>query len=290
MGSFGSKAETPQEQMKSYKREVDRAVRELDRERTKMERQNERLAMDIRKAAKNNQTAVVKIMAKDYVRVKRQVTKFYQLKTHLQGVSLQLMTMKSVDAMANAIKNTTRAMVRMNQRLNIPQLTAIMRSFGIESERMEMTSEAIGDTLDDVFAVDGEEEEEDELVKQVMTELQLEMGASIPSAPVGASLGTAAAAPVAPVRTAAAVGGAGGPSAPPPPSGGAGAGAGGPPKPPGSGGDGGGGGGMAMPSAPPPSAPSSSSSSSAGAGGAGGGGGASDLAARLAQLRAGSGP
>lgn len=44
------------------------------------------------------------------------MTKFYQLKTHLQGVSLQLMTMKSVDAMANAIKNTTRAMVRMNQR------------------------------------------------------------------------------------------------------------------------------------------------------------------------------
>lgn len=46
----------------------------------------------------------------------RQVTKFYQLKTHLQGVSLQLMTMKSVDAMATAVKNTTRAMVRMNQR------------------------------------------------------------------------------------------------------------------------------------------------------------------------------
>ncbi len=55
MGSFGSKAETPQEQMKSYKREVDRAVRELDRERVKMERQNERLAQDIRKAAKANQ-------------------------------------------------------------------------------------------------------------------------------------------------------------------------------------------------------------------------------------------
>lgn len=170
-------------------------------------------------------------------------------------------------------------------RLNIPQLTAIMRSFGIESERMEMTSEAIGDTLDDVFTVDGEEEEEDELVKQVMTELQLEMGASIPSAPVGASVGTAAAAPVAPVRTAAAIGGAGGPSAPAPPSGGAG----GPPKPPG-GGDGGGGGGMAMPSAPPPSAPSVGPSSSSGAGAGGAGGGAGDLAARLAQLRSGSGP
>lgn len=84
MGSFGSKAETPQEQMKGYKREVDRAIRELDRERRKMEMQNERLVQDIKKAAKQNQAGVVRIMAKDYVRVKRSITKFYQLRTYLQ--------------------------------------------------------------------------------------------------------------------------------------------------------------------------------------------------------------
>eukprot|EP01050_Picozoa_sp_SAG11_P026814 SAG11_NODE_6557_length_1289_cov_1.422689_2_plen_69_part_00 len=31
-----------------------------------------------------------KIMAKDLVRTRRHVTKFYQMKTHLQGVSLKL--------------------------------------------------------------------------------------------------------------------------------------------------------------------------------------------------------
>ena len=47
--------------------------------------------------------------------------------------------MKSADAMANAMKSTTRSMVMMNRRMNVPQLQAIMRSFGIETERFEMT-------------------------------------------------------------------------------------------------------------------------------------------------------
>jgi len=156
MGSFTSKDATPQEQMKGYKREVDRAIRELDRERRKMETQNERLVADIKKAAKANQSAVVRIMAKDYVRVKRSVTKFYQLRTYLQGVGLQLQTMKSVDAMATAMRNTTKALTRVNARLNLPQLQAVMRSFGMETSKMEDTTEMIGDTLDDIFSADGE--------------------------------------------------------------------------------------------------------------------------------------
>ena len=47
--------------------------------------------------------------------------------------------MKSADAMANAMKSTTRSMVMMNRRMNVPQLQAIMRSFGIETEKFEMT-------------------------------------------------------------------------------------------------------------------------------------------------------
>ena len=76
--------------MRQYKREVDRAVRELDRERVKLERQNDKLAADIRKAAKENQTKVVKILAKDYVRGKKHIQKFLQLRTWLQGVGIQL--------------------------------------------------------------------------------------------------------------------------------------------------------------------------------------------------------
>ena len=70
-------------------------------------------------------------MAKDYVRCKKHVQKFYQMRTQLQGVGLQLQTMKSADAMANAMKSATKAMISMNRRMNLPQLTAILRSFGM---------------------------------------------------------------------------------------------------------------------------------------------------------------
>ena len=44
--------------MKTYKREVERAIRELDRERVKLERANEGVAADIKKAAKANQVGI----------------------------------------------------------------------------------------------------------------------------------------------------------------------------------------------------------------------------------------
>ena len=78
MGGVLGKSKTAQEQMREYKREVDRAIRELDKERKKMEASNDKLVNDLKKAAKSDNKAVVKIMAKDYVRVKRSVTKFYQ--------------------------------------------------------------------------------------------------------------------------------------------------------------------------------------------------------------------
>lgn len=37
-----------------------------------------------------------------------QVQKFYMMRTQLQGVGLQLQTMKSADAMANAMKSATK--------------------------------------------------------------------------------------------------------------------------------------------------------------------------------------
>lgn len=180
--------------------------------------------------------------------------------------------MKSVDAMAVAMKNATKAMTKMNARLNIPQLTGIMRSFGIESSKMEDTTEMMGEAMDDIFAVSDEEAEEDDIVKQVMTELKLEMDSSIPMAP-SSSLSTGVAG-VAAVRAPTAVGAMGGAGVAPRPTAGAGV------PPPtagagtgGSGKDDGPGGGAGVTAPAPAPAP-----------------GGGDLASRLASLRAEKGP
>lgn len=44
-------------------------------------------------------------------------------------------------------------MSMMNRQMNLPALTKIMREFERQNERMEMTSEMMGDAVDDAFEV-----------------------------------------------------------------------------------------------------------------------------------------
>ena len=60
----------------------------------------------------------------------------------------------------------TRAMGIMNRQLNLPALQGIMREFERQNERMDVTTEVMGDTIDDAFEEEGEQEETDDLVNQ----------------------------------------------------------------------------------------------------------------------------
>jgi hypothetical protein len=147
-----------------------------------------------------------------------------------------------------------------------------MRTFAMESDRMENTQEVMGDAIDGVMEGEGEEEEADDIVSQVMMELNLKMGDALPSVGAGqlSTGATAVAQPQQKVAAAMGAGGVGGGS-----SGGNG-GAGGPPSAPGggNGGGGGGGGGGGMPAAAPAPTPAP-----------GGAGAMSDLQARLDALK-----
>ena len=63
---FGRKM-TPDEMLRKNQRALNKAMRELDRERAKMEQQEKKIIADIKKMAKQGQMDAVKIMAKDLV-------------------------------------------------------------------------------------------------------------------------------------------------------------------------------------------------------------------------------
>jgi charged multivesicular body protein 2A len=64
MGNIFGKDKPLKEVLRENKRMINRAVRELDREKTTLEREEKRLTMEIKKAAKEQQMPSVKIMAK----------------------------------------------------------------------------------------------------------------------------------------------------------------------------------------------------------------------------------
>jgi charged multivesicular body protein 2A len=81
---------TPAERLRKHQRALEKTQRELDRERVKLENQEKKLVQDIKKSAKNGQMGACKIQAKDLVRTRRYIQKFYQMRTQLQAVSLRI--------------------------------------------------------------------------------------------------------------------------------------------------------------------------------------------------------
>ena len=186
MGNIFGKEVPLSEQLRQNKRIINRAIRELDREKLALEREEKRLTIEIKQAAKANQMGAVKIMAKDLVRTRTYITKFIEMRSNLQSCALKLQTCKSQQAMADAMKNTTKAMVKMNKAVDAPGINKMMMEFQRENEKMEYMQEIMGEALDDAMAQPGDEEEEEKIVSQVLDEIGVSIGDQLADAPTGA--------------------------------------------------------------------------------------------------------
>ncbi|KAI8885427.1 Snf7-domain-containing protein [Backusella circina FSU 941] len=181
---FG-KRKTPAEQLRQHQRAITKAQRELDREREKLERQEKKLITDIKKSAKADQMGACKVMAKDLVRTRHHIQKFYSMKTQLQAVGLRIQTLRSSQQMAEAMKGATKAMGSMNRQMNLPKIQQIMMEFERESEMMDMKDEMMSDAIDDAFDEEEDEEESEEIVNKVFDEIGIHFNQELSEVPTG---------------------------------------------------------------------------------------------------------
>lgn len=178
---FG-KRKTPQEMMREQQRLVQRSIREIDRERTTLQNNEKKTIIEIKKLAKQGQIPAAKILAKDLVRTRSYITKMYTMRAELQAVSMQLTTMKTTAAMNSAMAGATKAMMRMNAKMNLPAMQKITMEFQKQNEMMGMKEEMINDALDDVTGEDEDEESED-IVNQTLEEIGIDLGSTLADVP-----------------------------------------------------------------------------------------------------------
>jgi charged multivesicular body protein 2A len=177
---FG-KPKTPKELMREYKRGIERSIRELDREREKIQVQEKKQIVEMKALAKKNQIEAVKIMARNLVQTRRYITKFHKMKAQLNGISLQITTMSSTAEMTKAMKNAGRCMTLMNKQMDLPAMQKIIKDFSQQSEIMDMKEEMVGDAIDGAMEGDDDEAEEENLVNQVLDEIGLTQTLDLPS-------------------------------------------------------------------------------------------------------------
>merc|ERR1719420_1404075 len=182
MGGSGSKM-TLEEQLRENKRAIDRAIRELDRERNQLQSQEKKLINDIKSAAKKSQMGSVKIMAKDLVRTRKYQQKFLQSKSQLQGIQLRLQTLKSQEALQRSMKEVTMAMKGINARMDPQAMTQIMQEFSAASDQMNLQQDLMEQVIDDTMDEADDAEEEERIVGQVLEEIGVDMTGAMEGAP-----------------------------------------------------------------------------------------------------------
>jgi len=194
----------PREKMRECQRGIKKGIRELDRERTTLERQEKKLMADIKKEAKEGRMDSAKVMSKDLVRTRGYIKKMFKMKSHMEAISLRLATIQSSQQMAQSMKGITKIMGRMNAKMNLPQIQKIMMDFEKQNETMAMKEEMMDDAMDDAFADDADSDEEDMVLGSILAELGVEATAGVSAVPTdkvaqntGASSAEAAAVPAA---------------------------------------------------------------------------------------------
>ncbi|KAL7778095.1 hypothetical protein CFE70_004770 [Pyrenophora teres f. teres 0-1] len=181
--AFGKRM-TPAERLRKHQRALEKTQRELDRERVKLENQEKKLVADIKKSAKNGQMGPLRIQAKDLVRTRRYIQKFYQMRTQLQAISLRIQTVRSNEQMMQSMKGATTLLGSMNRQMNLPALQRIAMEFEKENDIMDQRQEMMDDAIDDATGMEDEEESED-VVNQVLDEIGIDLGQALGETPSG---------------------------------------------------------------------------------------------------------
>ncbi|WZZ25030.1 hypothetical protein YC2023_008431 [Brassica napus] len=137
------------------------ATRGIEREITSLQLEEKRLVAEIKQTAKTGNEAATKILARQLVRLRQQITNLQGSRAQIRGVTTHTQALYASTSISSGMKGATTAMVAMN--------------------KIEMMSEAIDETLDK----DEAEEETEDLTNQVLDEIGVGVASQLSSAPKG---------------------------------------------------------------------------------------------------------
>ncbi|KAH8600363.1 putative vacuolar-protein sorting-associated protein [Bisporella sp. PMI_857] len=152
------------------------------------------------KGAKNGQMGACKIQAKDLVRTRRYIEKFYSMRTQLQAISLRIQVHTAFQSLVAAADNRARLFgrtaddagdercnrsFRQHERsMNLPALQRIAMEFERENDIMDQRQEMMDDAIDDVTGLEDEADGE-EIVEQVLEEIGVDLRQAMGETPQG---------------------------------------------------------------------------------------------------------
>lgn len=178
---FKSKQELEAEQKKLQKKELRDATRSCERLHADLERQEKDLQIQIKNAATKGDQLTAKTLAKQLIKVRNEKVRATGAKSKITSIASHASNFETTNKLSQIMANSASVMSRVNNQIQPEQLAKQMNQFREENTKIDMADEAMNDMFDELF--EGESEEADSIMNQVLDELSIETGAKLANAP-----------------------------------------------------------------------------------------------------------
>lgn len=118
-------------------------------------------------------------MAKDLVRTRNNIRRFFEMAAQLNAISLRLQTLNSAHDMSVTMAGAAKIMQKCNKKMNLPAMQKVVMNFEKNSDMMDMKNSLITDVIDDAIGEEDDEEETDKITMQVLDEIGLSMNRTV---------------------------------------------------------------------------------------------------------------
>nr|VDD49005.1 unnamed protein product [Brassica oleracea] len=182
------KKTTPKDALRTSKREMAVATRGIEREITSLQLEEKRLVAEIKQTAKTGnevKLAATKILARQLVRLRQQITNLQGSRAQIRGVTTHTQALYASTSISSGMKGATTAMVAMNKQMAPTKQAKVIKEFQKQSAQLDMTIEMMSEAIDETLDKDEAEEETEDLTNQVLDEIGVGVASQLSSAPKG---------------------------------------------------------------------------------------------------------
>ncbi|XP_023003953.1 vacuolar protein sorting-associated protein 2 homolog 2-like [Cucurbita maxima] len=179
------KKTSPKDALRTSKREMAVATRGIEREISSLQLEEKKLVAEIKQTAKTGNEAATRILARQLVRLRQQITNLQGSRAQIRGVATHTQALYASTSMSTGMKGATKAMVAMNKQMAPAKQAKVIQEFQKQSAQLDMTIEMMSESIDETLDKDEAEEETEELTNQVLDEIGVDIASQLSSAPKG---------------------------------------------------------------------------------------------------------
>lgn len=147
----------------------------MTRQRKKLLKEEKKMLKEVEKAIEDGDMSTARLLAKDVAKNRNMARACQQMASRVKGIKFKLEQAAATQAIGKDLKGLVRTLHTMNSQLRIPQLEGVLQQMEIETERIDVATEAV----DEGFEMMTSDVEEDEMVEKILGEISASKAATV---------------------------------------------------------------------------------------------------------------